>query len=469
MKKPATYHELLDDALRKHVPDDVTLLPHLATQYAKGKSSMRIRSKISLSVALALIVFAVVLFTLPGAAFALQRLLAYLPGVGVVDQSTMPRKLAQPVSQTRGGITVTVKSANVSTEITAIYLDLGEIPTSAYPPASAPPEDSARLCSPNVLYLRYPDGTRGELNSQGFIGLSEPAYWNWYFAPVPASFDTAVLVMPCVPGTNPGTVPEDWEFPLHFVPAVAGDFAPVVFPTPQPTQAAASPTPTPPGPVSRPSMPRKEDIVLVLDKIVRLPDGDAFYAHISAAEDAPFAVDVGDERLTDINGQPLAMLAAPDDPSAFLTPSRPYLMSFKTDGPVHAPVMITVDDVRVDIVAPGRFSFNAGPHPKVGQQWKIEEDIEVGGRVFRVTSASLAADGYHFVIETDSPDVFALSIFTVKDGEIQEFFSSADDDPLGGPFHITVGYQGEPPSGVVSLQFYVTLKISGPWQVTWQP
>jgi hypothetical protein len=393
-----------------------------------------------------------------------------------VDPATSVRQLAAPVSQTRDGITVTVKRATVSTEITTIDLDFAGIPASAIPT-----DPQVMFCSPNDLYLRYPDGTRGELRFQAFDGLQGPTNWTWYFNPIPARFDTAVLVLPCIPGTKPGALPGNWELPLRFVPADAADFAPVVFPTPLPTPAAAVPTPTSASPASGQPYPCKEDIVLALDKVVRLPDGDVFSAHIRAADDSPFAVDVADmPTLTDINGQDIPQLIAPPDPGGFLTPTKPFVMDFKTDGPVHGPVTITVEKVQVDIIKPGYFSFDAGPHPQVGQHWQIDQKIEVGGRTFRVTSATLAADGYHFVFETDSPDVLSLYVFSMKNDESkaispsdsddpQEISSSDSDDPQGGPFHVAVLYQGQPPSGVLNVEFYVTLYVSGPWQVTWQP
>ena len=461
-----SYTALFDAAAREHIPDTIDLAPRIITHIEKKKGvPMQPRLKILAAVLTALLLFTVLMIGWPTAARAMQRFFAYFPGVGVVDPATSVRQLAAPVSQTRGGVTVTVKRANASTEITTIDLDFEGVPASAIPT-----DPQVMLCSPNDLYLRYPDGTRGELRFQAFIGLQEPAYWTWYFDPVPGKFDTAVLVVPCIPGTKSGAAPENWELQLRFVPASTTDFAPVVFPTSLPTQPAATPTPTSSSLASGPSYPRKEDIVLALDKVVRLPDGDVFSAHIRAAEDALFAVDVADgQTLTDINGQDIPQLIAPPDSGMLLTPTKPFVMDFKTDGPVHGPVKITVENVQVDIVKPGSFSFDAGPHPQVGQQWQIGRKIEVGGRTFRVTSATLAADGYHFVFGTDSPDVLSLYVFSMMSDGSKAVSSSDSDDPQGGPFHVAVQYQGEPPSGIINVEFYVTLYVHGPWQVTWQP
>ncbi|MCX6071669.1 MAG: hypothetical protein NTU91_12580, partial [Chloroflexi bacterium] len=64
---------------------------------------------------------------------AVRQLFGYIPGVGIVDQSGPIRVLAEPVSQTREGITITVTSATLTSDRTHIEYRIFGVPRSAYP------------------------------------------------------------------------------------------------------------------------------------------------------------------------------------------------------------------------------------------------------------------------------------------------------------------------------------------------
>jgi hypothetical protein len=123
----------------------------------------------------------------------------YIPRVGIVDPSGGIRVLAEPVSVSREGITLTVTGATLTADGTHLQYRTFGVPRSAYPQR----EDVSGCYEPE--YLRLPDGTK--LGTEREMG------------PVPAEVNEAVFVMPCIAGTLPGTVPEDWELPLRFVPA----------------------------------------------------------------------------------------------------------------------------------------------------------------------------------------------------------------------------------------------------------
>ena len=64
---------------------------------------------------------------------AVQRLLGYVPGTGLVSTDAPLRVLAEPVEQIRDGITLTVTSALLSADKTHIEYRVFGIPRSAYP------------------------------------------------------------------------------------------------------------------------------------------------------------------------------------------------------------------------------------------------------------------------------------------------------------------------------------------------
>ncbi len=129
-------------------------------------------------------------------ATAMRSLIGYLPGVGIVDRSAPIRILAEPVSLTRQGITVSVNRATLTADQTQIEVGVSGVPLSAYP------KSEAVLGCIEPSYLRLPDGTRLEVD-----------------AIFPANVNEAVYVMPCIFNTLPGAAPTDWELPLKFIPA----------------------------------------------------------------------------------------------------------------------------------------------------------------------------------------------------------------------------------------------------------
>jgi len=193
---------------------------------------MKTKIKITLSITLALIIYAIALFTAPVMARAFQHLFGYLPGAGIVDQSIEPRQLAEPVSQTRDGVALTVESALLSADLTIIEVKVAGIPASAYPIKATPP-GKRQMCS-SPVFLRLPDGATLEMDirsNQATLGSEFGAAESkntWTLEPVPANIETATLVMPCILGLQPSAAPENWEVPLHFVPVEAHYAAPGV-------------------------------------------------------------------------------------------------------------------------------------------------------------------------------------------------------------------------------------------------
>ncbi|MEM4188764.1 MAG: hypothetical protein QXN56_06435, partial [Candidatus Hadarchaeum sp.] len=84
------------------------------------------------------LILVLMLALISGAAYALGRSLGYLPGVGLVEQGTPIRVLAETVSQTRDGITLTVQEAVLTSERTVIVLTLENLPMQTF----MRPEDS---------------------------------------------------------------------------------------------------------------------------------------------------------------------------------------------------------------------------------------------------------------------------------------------------------------------------------------
>lgn len=154
---------------------------------------------------------------------AVTRLFGYIPGVGVVDQSSPIRILAEPVSLTRDGITIMVNQAVLTSSETRLDFGVSGVPLSAYPKS----ETVSGCIEP--AYLRFSDGVKSDIN-----------------APIPANVNEATLVIPCIFNTLPATVPTDWELHLRFIAAPANyTILPVIDVTAEVTQTPTSNQPAP--------------------------------------------------------------------------------------------------------------------------------------------------------------------------------------------------------------------------------
>lgn len=141
--------------------------------------------------------------------------LGVVPGIGLVDTSSPFRQLAEPVSDTKDGITLAIKSAFLSADQTVITYTMSDLPVEIKPAKFGDPE-----CS-TPAYLTLPDGSKVEASATG--GNLAPdgsfVYDIRFSGPFPANFDRATLVFPCLEGTARGSGPEDWPMVLTFKPA----------------------------------------------------------------------------------------------------------------------------------------------------------------------------------------------------------------------------------------------------------
>ena len=296
---------------------------------------------------------------------AFRQVLGYIPGVGIVEQGTPIRVLAEPVSLTRDGITITVTSVILTGDRTHVDYRIFGVPGSAYPD-----REDVIGCTQRE-YLRLPDGT-------------QLTYVDNKLPPIPAGVDEAVFVLPCIFNTLPGKTPENWELPLRFVPAPPDlTVMPVIdlSPSPQATQGA---TALPNQVSSSPTAPASRSATVI--KEIETSDGyilvGQFQPPIQPGEDVQLT---GSADIRDANGKKVTYTLPQDvGPNALgLDPNGSYwYVQFKAAGLAY-PLSITFSGValrQADSNATAEFTFDAGPNPQPGQEWTPNQDIQLAGR-----------------------------------------------------------------------------------------
>ena len=145
----------------------------------------------------------------------IQALFGFVPNVGLVDTSSPFRQLAEPVNDTRDGITLTVQSAFLSADQTIITYAMSDLPADLKRAQFGDP-----VCG-TPAYLALPDGSKIETSesSGGLAPDGSIVHRMRLDRPIPLDFNQATLIFPCLEGTAQGKGPENWNFALAFKPA----------------------------------------------------------------------------------------------------------------------------------------------------------------------------------------------------------------------------------------------------------
>ncbi len=319
---------------------------------------------------------------------AFQHLFGYIPGYGVVDQSAPFRVLAEPVSVTRDGITITVTSAFLTGEKTYIEYRIFGVPGSAYPNR----EDVIGCTTPE--YLRLPDGTRlNRIDND--------------FSPVPAGINAASFVMPCIFNTLPGKTPENWEMSLRFVPAPPDlTVMPVIDLSPSP-QASLTPGTTALADVVGATSTSLANNRITIIKEIETGDGYILVGQFPFQGLPREQVTNGEAEIRDASGKIVAFTYPQDiDPNALgLDPNGPYwFMQFKATGLAY-PLDIKYSGAAIqqsDPNATAQFTFDAGSNPQPGQEWTANQDIQIAGHTLKLTTIRAdSRNGYNFSFQGD--------------------------------------------------------------------
>jgi hypothetical protein len=472
MMREERLQQALEGIAARQVPGRTNLWPRLATRIEERKSLMQtLRAR----PVMAIVIVLLVVLLLTGAAYAIGRLTGYIPGVGIVDLSAPLRVLAEPVSQTRDGVTLTVTEAVLSADKTVIFVKIEGVPADVYP------KGEAGGCFGKVD-LSLPDGT---LLEGGFISGGN---WTSFesrleYGAIPTRVNDAVLLVACIGGTMPGALPENWEIPLRFAPAPPDmTVAPVIeLSTPAATNpAAADVTSTP---VLSNTMTRN-GIAFTLEKFVEVEGGYQLYGSLDLSGATLPAQGYFNTmaviKMTDANGNRIPFEETRFEPqdNAVYDPNKVAWIYRTNQKAFAAPLTLSLSWVEMQIAPQIPFELDLGTNPQIGQTWEINRDLTFEGHTVRLLSAQL--------VESNDPQWASSLKFTYEDKEGGIFINVMDDIPQKPLIEVTSGgggggpltgirfawmNYGEIPSGLrrFTISASVPYRVNGPWQVVWNP
>jgi Tol biopolymer transport system component len=409
-------------------------------------------------------------------ASAFQRLLGYIPGVGLVDQNVPMRVLEAEVTQTRENVTVTVERVFLDANRTVLVFKFDGVPMDTRPEG-----ESSAYCSEKAM-LRLPDGDELDAGMGWGTGWGSGYEYHFEFPPVPSDVKTAVFVIPCLMGTESGDAPENWELPLRFIPAppeltvypVIELPTPTASPVPSvtPTAREAAETAIPEQPVAPTSQP--VSIYLTLDRVAQLEDGIVIYATFHWESNEYAFVAPGMAQLLDADGKPIPFEYADPDLSA-VSDMHQQPLAIKALGPFSpGPITLMIETAHTELPVDASFSFDVGSNPQPGDTWELNRPLEVDGHTITVLSAqaidSNGHQGFEFWVDIGS-DIESVRLIDPEHPPMGGGGGGGGGGGVAETVRMTQLLYGESlPTGLVTIAVQsIALNLQGPWQATWTP
>ncbi len=477
------FARILDAVAHDYIADDVNLLPQIAARLERRTFGQTLRARPVLMILLVILALAL----LTGVAYAIGRSLGYIPGVGIVDQSSGIRVLSASVSVAENGKTVTVKQVVADAVRTFITYQVdGILPvTSGFPECTEPP--ALQLPDGSTLYStnKAPFGMGSENGKPMTLETSST------FPPLPAQTSGLTFISPCqMPAIELALVPAPADFVTPAVevePAFESSgpgFATAATPaasavaTLEPTQTQFASLATPTAADHPASVPGRSG--LYLDKVVELENAYLLIGYFTDAGDLPGSLAISSPeadsqaypiKIIDSNGQPVSYTERFDiRPDAYNGSAR--FWAYEIPRPVNGPLTLALDAIPIHRQDSTRLQLDVGETPQPGQVWELNRAIHLGGYDFVIEDIYGVKNGYtiHFGSDASLPEGLSFGF------EVGSGLNLADrvgretrlDQEI--KYSETAIYDTVPAGNLTfTLTLFQTVALQGPWTLTWSP
>ena len=454
------------------------------------------------------LVVAMLVISAPRFAAALKQLFGYVPGVGLVENTGNLRILAEPVTVTRDGVTLTVTNVFVyEVRVELVYEAAGIDPSNDGSQVDDVSKNPTAFCggvnigeSPNKdgdALLRLPDGTILERDYTGLYPKNVYAMTPVYQSSVPQNVTEMTMILKCIPWSRLGAVPENWEVPFKLVPVPEGTVvgAPVidVNATSEPAAEGAS------VPATSSAAQITSGVKMSLERIVPMDSATVFYFSMDMENKDPSLVSIMPVDVYGIDslGQKIRLIGNfPWQPFEYHPGSQfEYTSQSKpADGPLtlvvenavayYAPLYVDPPQATPDEMS---FTFDAGENPQYGQTWDLNKEFEIAGYKLKVTSARAASFddikaldftldsqgyeyGYEFVVNADPSVKMHVEMDIMSEASICWMTNTASSVPDSSSIHYIQLCRDEYPKGNVRVTIReLSILVEDAWQATWTP
>jgi len=469
MKK--TYSQILDEVARDQLAANTDLAPQIMAQIHKGKSAtMRPLMKGFVTVFLAFLILVGALISVPSVRAAIQHWIGYIPGVGLISEGQI-RILAEPVSLTRDGITLTVEQVLVDSNQTTVMYSAEGLTADML---DNNPGVNTPGCYKNAV-LRIGNNEFSPTSQTGTSWITGYQHRAIYSV-IPPQTNEVTLLVPCLRFAIPGKTPENWELSFQLIPAPPSMTAFPIIEIPTPLQAT---------PTLLPSTETNTHLVadgisITFDRAIQLDDGYLIYAAVHWENSGFSGLEIFGPsafRLLDSQGQNVSYTLDIDETTRLPWKQDQTAIAFRT-APIQTPGPLTlaIDSVSVTKAVNASFSFNPGPDPQPGQTWELNQDVNLDYgyslRVLRATYPKPPAAGL--------PQQAGFSFDMKSDAITGALLIDMAHPMLGGGgggagwnegiFISGFSYRGAMPEGPIIVNVgAITVNLPGHWEAQWTP
>lgn len=420
-----------------------------------------------------LIAMFVILASSPNVVNALKRMFGYMPGVGLLEETSDLRILAEPLSTEKDGVSIRIVNIAANSEKTIVVYEHShiEIDHNTIQTPATFKEDNA------VLLL--PDGTRLNMRSERLVYFDIPntqSYW-LEFPPLPSNVNDATFELTRLSAwMPPGAAPENWSIPFQLIPAPPGTILPA---EPAIETESVSPSGTEAGtssPQTPPTIDSAYGIKSTLESFVRIEDS---YLIIGSAQwDAStypaYAVDsmIDYATVTDAAGKAIEFETMYGVEKPQNEEFRSYWAIMIADTDFQPPLEINIPGMIVYYDA-GSFQLDAGTNPQPGQSFPLNVDVMVAGKNVHFSEAQLNRSQFdnnlEFVFTAQTEPNFLADLYITM--PIQQCLAGGGGFPTEPSTELQISAslcRPDLPPGPLDVQISGAY-IFGTWTVHWQP
>lgn len=403
---------------------------------------------------------------------AFRGLFGYLPGIGLVEEGSGLRLLAEPVTQTRDGITLTVENAAFDgSRLILVYKAEGL----SLEAANSQGEDAA---TGGVAAILLADGSVFTQVEGSGTGWATGYRLRITFSGLPPEMDSFTLFIHRLETMPEGAAPQDWQIPVKLAAAPDDLTTLPVYELPTPTPAAQPSIPQVATDGHSASM---DGIEIVLEKVYETEIGYRFEGYTSwkgrpdttYVEAYPSALRSGDVLIA-------YEQVSPDQPEGTSEVDRSYWAVQTNSRALSGEVSIQFTDIVIHERADTAFQLDLGASPAAGELYHPNIPLTVNQKSAVLTSAELISrsDGMsdlnlYFVAD---PSIRSISVYDAENyiptsegegGGGGGGSTGKNSDPLANV--VSSFRYGKLPTGIRSLTIMgITRSTAAPLSLTWQ-
>lgn len=437
--------QVLDEIARESIGQDINLSSGLHAKIRKEVEKNMFTKRL-LTAFFAVIVVLGILVSIPKVAQAMKRLLGYIPGAGVVEQSVPLRILSTPVETKTGNTTLRVDQVVVDSEHTALVYEVDNIPASG--DESSQTEDYCH----SLPWLQLSDGSWFEAKTITANNWSSGYTRQLEFATLPAGENSPRLVLPCFEGALKTAFALPVEVVFTLTPAPEGMTVYPIVELPTPTAQAAT----------QASLATADQISLVINQYVQT-DTQLILMGALKTDFQDFRlslVEEADVHLQDASGSNILVTEdfSLTNSDSNIRNAQTWSLNYLVAGSyVPGQARLIVDRAWIGRTSEASFSFDPGANPQPGQTWVLNQDLEIDGHLIKIIDVTKSTKGEGLVFNYEAPaEITNISLLDLE-------------HPLlgggGGDSSTAFSYKEGFPTGVIKISVtgYDEL-VPGPWE-----